>query len=245
MFKTVPEPVTASPTSTTVVSRSTSPASSGRSSPRSKSPYSQTRSSVPLAPIPPSNNPRGELIFSSKVTPAYREGYEKYRGDWEKRRKPSKYEMSWATYAKSYFVRPKPVPKASASMEKSSSGEKVKAKPLKAGVVYAATSPSEVSEDSSSSAAAVRGRDTRARPLLRTGSSSSLSSGFSASPPGSRRSSPLRNSLSKPSSPESSRPTTPDLIREENEAEEMEVKQVERPGSQSLSSFAEGLTSQI
>ena len=212
-------PAVTSPTGTTIVSRSTSPASStGRSSPRSKSPYSQTRSSVPLAPIPPSANPRGELIFSSKVTPAFREGYEKYRSEWEKRRRPSKYELSWAAYLKSYVLKPKPAPKSSAAAEKGSSSEKVRTKSAKSGIAYAASSPSEVSDDSSSSAAAAaRGRDTRARPLMRTGSSSSLSSGLSISPPASRRSSPLRNSLSKASSPTSSRPTTPDLIREEDE----------------------------
>lgn len=36
--------------------------------------------------IPPSSNPRGELIFSSKVPATFREGYERYRSAFEKRR---------------------------------------------------------------------------------------------------------------------------------------------------------------
>ncbi|GAA5935333.1 hypothetical protein JCM10213_004005 [Rhodosporidiobolus nylandii] len=41
---------------------------------------------VPIPPIPPAQNPRGEIIFSSRVSPQFREGYERYRGEWEKRR---------------------------------------------------------------------------------------------------------------------------------------------------------------
>ncbi|TDL20697.1 hypothetical protein BD410DRAFT_363681 [Rickenella mellea] len=41
---------------------------------------------VPIAPIPPSTNPRGELIFSSRVDRAFREGYERYRAAFERRR---------------------------------------------------------------------------------------------------------------------------------------------------------------
>ncbi|GAA95006.1 uncharacterized protein L969DRAFT_52025 [Mixia osmundae IAM 14324] len=52
------------------------------SPPRPRSPSSRT----PIAPIPLSENPRGELIFSNKVSPAFREGYERYRGEWERRR---------------------------------------------------------------------------------------------------------------------------------------------------------------
>lgn len=36
--------------------------------------------------IPPSSNPRGELIFSSKVSNQFREGYERYRAAFERRR---------------------------------------------------------------------------------------------------------------------------------------------------------------
>ncbi|KAK4054486.1 hypothetical protein OIV83_000980 [Microbotryomycetes sp. JL201] len=41
---------------------------------------------VPIPPIPPAQNPRGEMIFSSRVSAAFREGYERYRGEWERRR---------------------------------------------------------------------------------------------------------------------------------------------------------------
>ena len=36
--------------------------------------------------IPPAANPRGELIFHSKVSPTFREGYERYRAAFERRR---------------------------------------------------------------------------------------------------------------------------------------------------------------
>lgn len=42
--------------------------------------------SVPIAPIPPASNPRGELIFSSRVDRSFRESYEKYRAKFERRR---------------------------------------------------------------------------------------------------------------------------------------------------------------
>ncbi|GAA5917278.1 hypothetical protein JCM5296_004843 [Sporobolomyces johnsonii] len=41
---------------------------------------------IPIPPIPPAQNPRGELIFSSRVAPQFREGYERYRAEWERRR---------------------------------------------------------------------------------------------------------------------------------------------------------------
>lgn len=39
-----------------------------------------------LSSIPPSQNSRGELIFSNKVSPEFREGYERYRAAFERRR---------------------------------------------------------------------------------------------------------------------------------------------------------------
>ncbi|CAE6469117.1 hypothetical protein ACGC1H_006242 [Rhizoctonia solani] len=41
---------------------------------------------APLNPIPPTNNPRGELIFSSRVDRSFREAYERYRSVWERKR---------------------------------------------------------------------------------------------------------------------------------------------------------------
>ncbi|KAF8752261.1 Spo7-like protein [Rhizoctonia solani] len=39
-----------------------------------------------LNPIPPTNNPRGELIFSNRVDRSFREAYERYRSVWERKR---------------------------------------------------------------------------------------------------------------------------------------------------------------
>lgn len=41
---------------------------------------------IPLPSIPPTKNPRGELIFSSRVERAFRDGYERYRALFERRR---------------------------------------------------------------------------------------------------------------------------------------------------------------
>lgn len=41
---------------------------------------------LPLSPIPPSTNPRGELIFSARVDRAFRDGYERYRAAFERAR---------------------------------------------------------------------------------------------------------------------------------------------------------------
>ncbi|KAJ6624730.1 hypothetical protein B0H10DRAFT_717105 [Mycena sp. CBHHK59/15] len=45
-----------------------------------------TSTSVPIPPIPPTTNPRGELRFSSRVDRSFREGYERYRANFERKR---------------------------------------------------------------------------------------------------------------------------------------------------------------
>jgi hypothetical protein len=50
------------------------------------SPTVPRTASIPISPIPPATNPRGELIFSSKVNPSFRESYERYRAAFERRR---------------------------------------------------------------------------------------------------------------------------------------------------------------
>ncbi|CAO1629225.1 unnamed protein product [Parajaminaea phylloscopi] len=42
---------------------------------------------VQIPPIPPSGNPRGEIIFSTRVAPTFREGYHRYRNAFERRRR--------------------------------------------------------------------------------------------------------------------------------------------------------------
>ena len=42
--------------------------------------------SVTIPPIPPTSNPRGELIFSSRVDRNFRESYERYRSIFERKR---------------------------------------------------------------------------------------------------------------------------------------------------------------
>ncbi|KAF9812687.1 hypothetical protein IEO21_06074 [Rhodonia placenta] len=56
-------------------------------------------SSVPIPPIPPASNSRGELIFSSRVERAFREAYERYRGAFERRREERERAAHAATWA--------------------------------------------------------------------------------------------------------------------------------------------------
>ncbi|KZW00977.1 hypothetical protein EXIGLDRAFT_738621 [Exidia glandulosa HHB12029] len=53
--------------------------------PTRKGPRNSNRP-VQIAPIPPSSNPRGELIFSNRVSGVFRDGYERYRAAFERRR---------------------------------------------------------------------------------------------------------------------------------------------------------------
>lgn len=68
-------------------SRSPSPpASPVTRAPSSPTPANHIARGVPIPPIPPAQNPRGEIIFSSRVSGQFREGYERYRSEWERRR---------------------------------------------------------------------------------------------------------------------------------------------------------------
>jgi len=63
------------------------PESASRPLTRTSPPSPTDRStSVPIAPIPPAANPRGELIFSSRVDRSFRESYERYRAAFERKR---------------------------------------------------------------------------------------------------------------------------------------------------------------
>ncbi|KAI0364117.1 hypothetical protein BV20DRAFT_1061219 [Pilatotrama ljubarskyi] len=86
-----PSPPTSPSSSTSTVRRARSP-SPGRGSARRSS-------SVPIAPIPPASNPRGELIFSSRVDRSFRESYERYRAQFERRKE----ERDRAAYAQTWI----------------------------------------------------------------------------------------------------------------------------------------------
>ncbi|KAH7929284.1 hypothetical protein BV22DRAFT_1125895 [Leucogyrophana mollusca] len=58
--------------------------------PRARSPSraspTERNASVPISPIPPTTNPRGELIFSSRVERSFRDSYDRYRAAFERKR---------------------------------------------------------------------------------------------------------------------------------------------------------------
>ncbi|KAJ7231343.1 hypothetical protein C8J57DRAFT_1481016 [Mycena rebaudengoi] len=64
-------------------SSSRAPSSSSSSSPMQ---IGSTSTSLPIPPIPPAANPRGELRLSSRVDRAFRDGYERYRANFERKR---------------------------------------------------------------------------------------------------------------------------------------------------------------
>lgn len=96
-----PDEVSANATSRTA-SRSPSP------SPRTRQRSAST--TRPIHTIPPSTNPRGELIFSSRVDKNFREAYERYRSAFERRREVKEYdELQKTWYGKLMFWKRPPV----------------------------------------------------------------------------------------------------------------------------------------
>lgn len=78
---------------------SSSPSLSRSPSPSSRSPRSRSSSvSRPMASLPPASNPRGELVFSSRVDRAFREGYERYRALFERKREEKAREETRKTW---------------------------------------------------------------------------------------------------------------------------------------------------
>lgn len=89
----VPPPSPAKPTSSRSSSRT-----------RDQLTIGSISTSVPIPPMPPTTNPRGELRFSSRVDRAFRDGYERYRANFERKRAQQQqhlgrgqgwFEMSW------------------------------------------------------------------------------------------------------------------------------------------------------
>ncbi|KAG9019421.1 hypothetical protein FRB90_002573 [Tulasnella sp. 427] len=70
-------------------------------SPRARSPSSSR--SAPITPIPPPTNPRGELIFNSRVDKNFRESYERYRALFEKAREDRQRDAVEAKRARSWW----------------------------------------------------------------------------------------------------------------------------------------------
>ncbi|KAJ3759846.1 Spo7-like protein-domain-containing protein [Lentinula raphanica] len=92
-------------------SRSPSPTPSKRSLSKS------TSNMVPISPIPPTLNPRGELIFSSRIDKNFRESYERYRAAFERKREAKEREERAARWRHKFWTwvffwrKPEPEPK--------------------------------------------------------------------------------------------------------------------------------------
>ena len=63
------------------------------------------RTATPLKPIPPPNNPRGELIFSSRVDRQLRDSYDRYRANFERRREEKLREANAGGYWSWFLMR--------------------------------------------------------------------------------------------------------------------------------------------
>lgn len=106
---------------------------SGTSAPpsraRSSSPTrlgKRSSSTVPMPSIPPTTNPRGELIFSSRVERGFREAYERYRTAFERKRDERERQAAAHTWygwflQKFPWSRPAPIPTESATSTPSQS----------------------------------------------------------------------------------------------------------------------------
>ncbi|KAL7424016.1 hypothetical protein Q5752_001601 [Cryptotrichosporon argae] len=66
---------------------------------------STSASATIMAQIPPAANARGELIFSSRVDPAFEDGYRRYRAAFERRREEKAREGRRARKRTSWFAR--------------------------------------------------------------------------------------------------------------------------------------------
>jgi len=92
-----------------------STSSTARSTSRSPSPTRKRSRSAsttrPINTIPPATNPRGELIFSSRVDKSFRESYERYRSIFERKRDEKEYAVRKKTwYGKLMFWERAPTP---------------------------------------------------------------------------------------------------------------------------------------
>ncbi|KAJ3904579.1 Spo7-like protein-domain-containing protein [Lentinula edodes] len=103
-------------TTSDVSSRSPSP-SPHNSTPTKRSSSNSTSTMIPISPIPPTLNPRGELILSSRIDRGFRESYERYRAAFERKRELKEREERAARWRHKFWAwvmfwrKPEPEPK--------------------------------------------------------------------------------------------------------------------------------------
>lgn len=145
---------------------------------------------IQIPPIPPSTNPRGEIIFSNRVSPAFREGYERYRNAFERRRREkleaAMREASWSWPSAwlptlHWFLRLLAHMawwRFSRAVEKMSDQEKCRAYSLEGGSNNSTSNPLSTASRASQSAAGV---SRRGYPASRSRSDSTASSASASS----------------------------------------------------------------
>ncbi|KAJ3882212.1 hypothetical protein F5051DRAFT_394832 [Lentinula edodes] len=97
-------------------SRSPSPTPYNSTSAK-RSSSNSTSTMIPISPIPPTLNPRGELILSSRIDRGFRESYERYRAAFERKRELKEREERAARWRHKFWAwvmfwrKPEPEPK--------------------------------------------------------------------------------------------------------------------------------------
>ncbi|PPR06749.1 hypothetical protein CVT24_013056 [Panaeolus cyanescens] len=161
------------------ISRSPSPSGN-----RSRS-ASTTR---PIPTIPPAVNPRGELIFSSKVDRNFRESYERYRANFERRREEKAFaERKKTWYGKLAFWERAPSPVSAgvgAGGDKGSGGSGASAPPSRTASI---SSRGKVSRSATPPATPDQGivmkqKERSGSPMQRASSSSNSTTSSSSAP---------------------------------------------------------------
>ncbi|KAJ3746390.1 hypothetical protein DFH05DRAFT_941362 [Lentinula detonsa] len=96
-------PARASGNRTPRSSRSPSP-TAPNANPTKRSSSKSTSTMIPISPIPPTLNPRGELIFSSRIDRSFRESYERYRAAFERKREVKEREERAARWRHKFWA---------------------------------------------------------------------------------------------------------------------------------------------
>lgn len=204
--------------------------------------------SRPIPSIPPANNPRGEIIFSSRVDRSFREGYDRYRLAFEKKREEvvrqindqKRMERWWWVYKLPFWTSP---PSSSPRPSSDPAGPDASMSPYSRnssqssrgrGTPRSGTPPSTSGSNSSMSSPRKRGRSDS--PMARQqGSIRSLGGGQRRNPL-SRRATPDDGGSNSDRGDGSGSMSSNGRLRELDEQGDMRMRALERSWAQGLPS---------